>query len=162
MKKNNLLIMIFAAVLFFSATAALFAHEHKPPHKGTLVVFGEDFCHVELVFDPASGKLSGFVLDGEAENPVRIVQKTIRMKLKINEKQVSIVLNAAANPLTGETVGDTSEFSAVITGLKGLSRFSGTIVYANIKGVTFKNVDFMYPEGNENMKPAAADKAKAK
>ena len=160
--KNNLMITVFVSILLFAAVAVLFAHEHKPPHNGTLVVFGEEFSHVELVLDPASGKLTGFVLDGEAENPVRLTQRAIRLKLKINDKQVSIALKAAANPLTGETAGDTSEFSAVIAGLKGLSRFSGTIVYAKIKGVTFRNVDFMYPEGNENMKPAAAGKAEAK
>jgi hypothetical protein len=42
-------------------------HEHTAPHGGSLVEFGEEFAHIELVLDSATGVLTAYVLDGEAE-----------------------------------------------------------------------------------------------
>ena len=38
-------------------------HEHHAPHGGTPVVLGDEAYHLELVRDPAKGKLQAFVLD---------------------------------------------------------------------------------------------------
>ena len=46
-------------------------HEHTAPHGGTLVVFGNEFAHIELVLDQTTGKLTAYVLDGEAEKSVQ-------------------------------------------------------------------------------------------
>jgi hypothetical protein len=46
-------------------------HEHKAPHGGTPVVLGNEAYHLEFVLDPATGKLSAYVLDGEMEKFVR-------------------------------------------------------------------------------------------
>lgn len=150
MRKNNLLKITLAVLMMVSGAATIFAHEHKPPHKGTLVEFGEEFAHLELVLDPKSGKLTGYLLDGEAENPVRIQQSSILLKLNKNGKPLSLNLKAVANPLTGEVKGDTSEFAAVSMKLKGVPQFSGTVVLIKVKGTTFRKVDFKYPEGNEH------------
>ena len=63
------------AVLALVFAANVSAHQHKAPHKGTLVEFGEEFAHLELVLDQATGKISAWVLDGEAEKAVRVAQK---------------------------------------------------------------------------------------
>ena len=44
-------------------------HEHHAPHHGALEVLGDEFAHVELVLDEKTGRLTAYVLDGEAENP---------------------------------------------------------------------------------------------
>ena len=80
-------------VLFVALQAS--AHEHHPPHKGTLVEFGEEFAHLELVLDPATGKLTAYALDGEAEKAVRL-------------KQTEIVVETAPD-------------NAIVTGLKLLT-----------------------------------------
>lgn len=152
MKRINVLTKMLIATLFILPANLVFAHEHKPPHNGTLVECGEEFAHLELLLDQDSGKLTGYVLDGEAENPVRIEQSTIRLKLDVNGKPLSLTLKAVANPLSGEVKGDTSEFSAVSVKLKDIRQFSGTVVLIKVKGTTFKNVDFRYPEGNEAAK----------
>jgi hypothetical protein len=163
MKMTNIIVRVmFAAVLLISAAGVVIAHEHKPPHNGTLVECGEEFAHLELLSDAASGKLTGFVLDGEAENPVRIRQSSIRLKLTVDGKAILLNLKAVANPLTGEVIGDTSEFSAVSKNLKGVQRFSGTVVLIKVKGETFRNVDFKYPEGNEVLKPEGHGQEKSK
>lgn len=126
-------------------------HEHTAPHGGTLVVFGDEFAHIELVLDQATGKLTGYVLDGEAEKPVRLSQKTVELKIhrEDTESDFTLQLSGVANVLTGETEGDTSQFEAQSDGLKSASEFHAEIVSITVKGQTFTNVDFEFPEGNE-------------
>jgi hypothetical protein len=115
-------------------------HHHTAPHGGTLIRLGDEFAHIELVLD--SGKLTAYVLDGHAENAVRIEQKSLRISID----GVDVDLAGVENPLTGEKVGDTSEFTGQI---KNVPRFTGRIPSVTIKGQTFKDVSFTFPEGNE-------------
>src|SRR5258708_31278652 len=124
-------------------------HEHKPPHQGTLVEFGEEFAHLELVLDEATGQLTGYVLDGEAEKPVRIEQKEIVLKVKGKPPEAAVALKAAGNTLTGEKPGDTSQFNGQSDTLKGLKVFDAAVVEITVKGKEFKHVSFNYPKGNE-------------
>ena len=126
-------------------------HEHTAPHGGTLVVFGDEFAHIELVLDQTTGKLTGYVLDGEAEKSVRLSQKTIEVKIHREdiESEFSLQLSGVANVLTGETEGDTSQFAAQSDELKSASEFHAEIVSIAIKGQMFTDIDFEFPEGNE-------------
>ena len=132
-------------------------HEHTAPHGGTLVVLGEEFAHLELVLDPGAGSLTGYILDGEAENAVRIGQEGIEIKVKdtlppegeTDRAGYVLILKAVSNVLTGETAGDTSEFAARSDKLKGVQKFDAVISVINIKGQTFRNTGFRFPEGNE-------------
>ena len=114
-------------------------HEHTAPHGGTLVVFGDEFAHIELVLDQTTGKLTGYVLDGEAEKPVRLSQKTVELKIhrEDTESDFTLQLSGVANVLTGETEGDTSQFAAQSEALKGASEFHAEIVSIDIKGQMF-------------------------
>lgn len=123
-------------------------HDHIAPHGGTLVAFGDEFAHLEFVLDEKTGKLSAYALDGEAENPVRVKQTEIEIGIK-KPSVFSVKLNAVENSLTGEKVGDTSEFAAASEQLKNLQAFDATIISINIKGKDFKNVEFNFPKGNE-------------
>jgi hypothetical protein len=134
-------------LLLFGTTAV--AHEHHPPHKGTLIEFGEEFAHLELVLDPATGKLTAYALDGEAEKAVRIKQGTIEIKITGIKDLPSITLKAQSNALTGEKEGDTSEFSATSDRLKNVKEFDGVVAALTIRGKEFKDVKFNFPKGNE-------------
>lgn len=146
-------------VLLFTALAAWFwlavpvaAHEHKPPHGGTLVVFGAEAAHLELVLEAASGKLTGYVLDGEAEKAVRVKQKDIELKLVLagaETKELALTLKARANVLTGETEGDSSEFAGQADALKEAKTFDAVLMSIEIKGQTYAKVAFNFPKGNE-------------
>ena len=126
-------------------------HEHTAPHGGTLVVFGKEFAHLELVLDKATGKLTGYVLDGEAEKPIRLAQKAIELKLSMDAgKKSALQLMAVANTLTGETEGDTSQFAGQSDVLKSATKFKAEIASIAVKGKTFTNVAFGFPEGNEH------------
>lgn len=124
-------------------------HEHTAPHGGTLVVLGDEFAHLELVLDPDEGTLRGYVLDGEAESPVRLEQEEIEMKIDVVRGSAALKLNAVSNVLTGETAGDSSEFSAQSDKLKGVERFGAVITAITVKGSEFQEVEFRFPEGNE-------------
>jgi hypothetical protein len=137
-----------AAVLALSWPLAAAAHEHHAPHKGVLCEFGEEFAHVEIVLDPADGTLTVYALDGEAEKPVRLKQKELKVSVNgLKGKPVVLTLKAQANELTGEKVGDTSEFSARDARLKGVKAPKGKVVSILIKGKAFKNTAF--PEAEE-------------
>jgi hypothetical protein len=155
-------IMIAASFALFLSLSALRAeeghlHEHTAPHSGTLVVLGEEFAHVELVLDPGAGSLTAYILDGEAENAVRISQKYIDIKIKeTTQQEISaeksgyvIRLEAVSDVLTGETPGDTSELTAQSERLKGVQEFDAVILAIDIKGRTFTNICFRFPDGNE-------------
>ena len=126
-------------------------HEHTAPHGGTLVVLGEEFAHVEFVLEKATGKLTGYVLDGEAEKPIRLTEKTIGLKInRLNSDQtLALQLKAVANVLTGETEGATSHFAGQSDELIGATEFHAEIASIVVKGQTFVDVDFEFPDGNE-------------
>jgi len=124
-------------------------HEHHAPHQGTLVEFGEEFAHLELVLDPATGQLTGYLLDGEAEKPVRIEQREIQVNVQAKTGDFAAVLKAVGNALTGEKPGDTSQFEGHADGLKGLKVFDASIAKVTVKGKDFAGVPFNFPKGNE-------------
>ncbi len=131
-------------------------HEHTAPHGGTLVVLGDEFAHLELVLDPDEGKLSGYVLDGEAESPVRIEQEDIEIQIvapdtdgNVAASELPLRLSAVYNILTEEKEGDTSEFAVRSERLKGLKQFGAIITAINVKRREFQEVEFRFPEGNE-------------
>ena len=126
-------------------------HEHTAPHGGTLVVLGEEFAHVEFVLDETTGKLTAYVLDGEADKPIRLTEETIELNVKRlnSEETMTLQLQAVPNVLTGETEGDTSQFEGQSEALVGATEFHAEIASIAVKGQTFAHISFEFPEGNE-------------
>jgi hypothetical protein len=144
-------ICLILACLCFAA-APLPAHEHKPPHHGSLQVFGKELAHLELLLDAKTGKLTAYALDGEAEHSVRLVQASIKIRVLRSIPQrppFTVVLHAVANPLTGETVGDSSQFEGDNGRLAGLTAFEGQCEKVTLRGLKFPSTRIKYPEGNE-------------
>ncbi len=145
--------VVFTLLAVISLLSTALAHEHHPPHQGILIVLGEEFAHLELVFDNTTGTLTAYSLDGEAENAVPLTQTEIVFKLTPpGGAPFDLPLRAVKNVLTGETVGNTSQFSGQSDSLKGLIKFSGTITSVTTRGQSFKDVRFAFPEGNDNDK----------
>jgi hypothetical protein len=125
-------------------------HHHHPPHAGTAVVLGDEAYHIELVLDPARGVLDAYILDGEMENFVRSADRSFVISARAAGKPHELVLNAVANPETGETAGDTAQFEGTADWLRGASAFDGTIRSVTIRGSTFSGVEFDFPKGNDS------------
>lgn len=125
------------------------SHEHTAPHGGTLIAFGEEFAHLELVLDSKSGQLTAYVPDGEAEKSIPLAQEIIEIEVEKPEA-FNIRLEAVENELTGEKRGATSEFRVVAEELKGQSEFDAAIRSLTVRGREFKKVHFNFPQGNED------------
>lgn len=117
-------------------------HAHTAPHGGTLVELGEHAYNVELLRDPATGKLSAWILDGHAENFVRIKAASFEAIATVAGEKRPLTFKAVANPATGETVGDTSQFEAEAAWLKATPAFTGVITSLEVRGSRFANVPF--------------------
>lgn len=121
-------------------------HVHKAPHGGTLVEVGEHAYNVELVRDAAAGKLTAYILDGHAENFVRIAVPSFELVAITGGAKKALTLTAVANPATGETVGNTSQFEAQADWLKSTGEFPGSITALEIRGTKFQNVALYFPK----------------
>ena len=120
-------------------------HTHSAPRGGVLVVLAEETAHVEVLLDADSGHLSLYVLGPHAETPVRVTQQTLSLTLQVAGGEHRVTLPAVASELTGETVGDSSEFSAVVEALRGVQVFTGTIDEVSARGTTYSDVAITYP-----------------
>lgn len=132
-------------------------HEHVAPHGGTLVSLRDHVGHLEFVLDKAAGVLTMYVLDGHAEQPVRLTYDTMMVTLHdaANAKFVDLQLKPVENELTGEKVGDSSQFVAGSEDLKGFDRFTIMLPAFEFKGVVLPSMNASFPEGDmkENVIP---------
>jgi hypothetical protein len=120
-------------------------HVHTAPHGGTLVEIGDHAYNLELVRDNAAGKLTAYVLDGHAENFVRIAAPSFTLIAMPGGQYTPLVMKAVANASTGETVGDTSQFEVQADWLKDAPDFSG-IFTIEIKGTKFEQAAYHLPK----------------
>lgn len=115
------------------------------PHGGTVVALGS-VAHLEFVHDPSSGLLTAYVLDAEAAAVTRIPAKTITVEVTPpGGTAVTLALASTANGLTGDTVGNSSQFGAANPALKGVTAFAGVVKNAAVGTETFTDVAFSYP-----------------
>jgi hypothetical protein len=122
------------------ATPGQGGHTHTAPHGGTLVELGEHAYNIELVRDSAEGKLTAYILDGHAENFIRIPAESFELIAVTGGERKSLTMKAVANTTTGETVGNTAQFEAQADWLKTTGEFPGTISSLEIRGTKFENV----------------------
>lgn len=122
--------------------------EHAPPatpHGGTAVKLGMA-AQLELVHDPSSGLLTAYVLNAAGTESLRIAAKTITLEVTPpGGAATALVLAATANGLTGDTVGNSSQFGGTLAALKGVTAFTGAVKAATVGSDSFTNIRFGYP-----------------
>jgi hypothetical protein len=59
------------------------AHGEKGPHDGALVAIGDGAAHLEVVLDAETGKVTAYVLDGSAQNPVTITAEKLQIDFTV-------------------------------------------------------------------------------
>ena len=131
------------------AAVAPHRHEHHPPHGGTPVVLGNEEYHLELVSDPAAGKLTAFVMDGELENFIRLAVPSFTVVVPEPAPERLLVFQAVANGASGETVGDTSQFEAQAQWLRTTTNFNAVLPLLAVRNKSYTNVAFNFPRGND-------------
>jgi hypothetical protein len=120
-------------------------HAHVAPHGGVLVEVGDHAYNLEFLRDAASGRLSVWVLDGHAENFTRIKAASLDLVATVGAEKRALTLKAVANPATGETVGDTSQFDVQADWLKTAPAFDGSVPALEIRGTKFGPIQFKLP-----------------
>lgn len=125
-------------------------HRHDAPHGGALIEIGDRVGHLEFVLDAATGTLTMYALDGEAEHAVPLHSLGIAMQISLpNKGPVTVQLRPESNVLTGETEASTSQYSARSDDLKGVTEFSGVLPEMAFRGMELENVAVAYPGGGE-------------
>lgn len=128
------------------------SHTHTAPHGGVLVELGDHAAALELRFDAARGVLQAWVLDGHAENFVRIAQPRFEVEARAGETGRLLDFVAVADTMTGETVGDTALFEVEAEWLRAAKAFDGRVKAITVRGNTYRDVSFRYhePETHEH------------
>ncbi len=115
------------------------------PHGGTVLKMGT-VAGLEFVHDPSSGMLTAYVLDAAGTATMRSPAKAIAVEVTpTGGNKVSLSLVSTANGLTGDVVGNSSQFGGTTPSLKGVTTFSGVVTSFAAGGQTFTNVSFSYP-----------------
>ncbi len=113
MSKVIRLASVFAIVAGLICDKAVRAEDHEGPHKGTLVEWGDEEYHLELVTDAKAGTVTVYVYgdhkDFEKGKAKAIDAKSLVLTVK-GEKSVTIKLDAA--PAKGDPAGKTSVYTA--------------------------------------------------
>lgn len=113
------------------------------------MVLGREAFHLELVRTAETGLLTCYILDGHMESFLRIPAPSLALETTVSNRTATLDLLPVANAATGEKAGDTSQFEAKADWLKTTTTFAGRIPTITIRGATFTNVTFRFPEGNE-------------
>lgn len=116
-------------------------HVHKPLMGGELVELGNHEFNLEFKYDAARGVLQAWVLDAHAENFVRVGMASFDIQEASGARRVA-TLQAVANPITGETPGDTSAFEGAVPWLKEFKHFDGVVRAVKVRGAEFRDVAF--------------------
>ena len=124
--------------------AAEGGHEHAAVHEGAVMVeIGDHFAQLEARVDPEAGVLELWFWDHE--NAVRLADESLAVEVTVGDVTGVVICAAQASALTGETVGDSSEFRGESELLVGAERVSGVVLGATVRGTAFERIEFTWP-----------------
>ena len=119
-------------------------HGHQPKNGGQLVEVGQHQFNLEVLAEPAPGRLTLWVLDAHAENYVRLTNASLPLTLVAAGETHPLTLRAVPNAASGETVGDTSQFEATDPWLTRHPEFAGQLDSLTLRGKSFTNLTFRH------------------
>jgi hypothetical protein len=117
---------------------------HQPQHVGEFLVAAKDHvANVGILPNFADGEMRVYLYDGCVEEYVRTDQVEIPITVNLPDGPRKFIAMAQANEaLTGETIGDTSEFLVKDDALKGVEHVTGMIQEVNFLGARYTNLEF--------------------
>ncbi len=101
-------------------------HDHADvgPSGGTLILWGEEEYHCELVIEVGPGAVTVNVLDGNLKKLVPIDAKTLSLTLQATPP---VVLTLTPKPNEGDTAGKSSRFVVTNDSLKANKSWKGSL-----------------------------------
>ena len=128
-------------------------HVHTAPHGGQLLSLGkhESGFNLELVLHE-QGFLQIYVIDACAENFIRISANSIDIEFTDeNNNTKTILCEPIEDPVTGETIGDTSLFTSTVPVNKNLP-LTGVIKKLNIREFSYEDIEINFSGKLDNEK----------
>ena len=117
-----------------------------PQHGGFLIMLGDEAGYLELVVDSVEGKLTAYVLDNRAKDPVGLGQSSFDLELVrrvVMGKGVEVI---TYNLSLSSANSDNSAFSVQDDRLKDIDSFQGNIGTISLNGQDFNNISFSFPQ----------------
>lgn len=147
MKAITHLLFIASVLFFFSCGEEQHeethsVHNHPAPHGGQLVELGEHGSgfNLELVLHE-QGFLQVYVLDAHVQNFVRISANSIDIEITDqNGNTKNITCEPVADPITGESIGNTSLFTSAER-INEILPLKGVINQIDIMEASYENVE---------------------
>ncbi|MBT5914792.1 MAG: hypothetical protein HOH60_00440 [Opitutae bacterium] len=127
------------------------AHNHPAPHGGQLVELGEHGSgfNLELVLHE-QGFLQIYVLDAHVQNFVRISANSIDIEITDQNGTARIITcEPIEDPITGETVGNTSLFTSTER-INEIIPLQGVINKIDIMEFPYENVEINFSGNQQN------------
>jgi hypothetical protein len=115
------------------AEKAQHSHDEVGPSGGTLVSWGDEEYHAELVFEADKGAVTANVLDGRAKKLVPIDAKSLTLTLQ-GTPPIFVKLSPKSNE--GDPDGLSSRFIATNDSLKAVKGLKGSLS-GTVKGKNF-------------------------
>ena len=116
------------------------AHVHHAAHGGTLIEVGAHQANLEVVCDREVGSMLVYICGPHAERPVRLAVEQIAINCAIGEDSFATVLQAQANALSQETIGDSATYAVTDERLKTTQPIRVTVPKLTIFGQEFKDI----------------------
>ena len=123
-------------------------HYHEPPHGGAGVTLGDEDTHIEFLAEPNTGIVYAWFYKPHMSSYLRVEFESFYVMVKRPNGELKMKFEAVANPGTGETVGDTSQFVAKADWIEEGKSFDAVLPEITVLGKVYQNMAFNYPKGN--------------
>ncbi|MFT4540196.1 MAG: hypothetical protein ACI841_001299 [Planctomycetota bacterium] len=120
------------------------AHVHVAPRGGLLIAVEAEYANIEFLVDPTTGELVAYLLDGHAQNAVRVAREEIQVSFEpaAGGDSFEVTLKAVNNPLSGDKPGACSEFRGSHGSLSKAGDWKLLIHEVELRGRTYRDVAF--------------------
>src|SRR5688500_12035413 len=117
-----------------------------PPHGGTPVAVGKHKYVLEFVRDAQAGTLQAYVMDAHFEKLVSVPETNFTLLAKVagREERAEFGRMPATPPSKD---GSSYLFATRGEWIKGATKFEGLIPTITLKGRTYTNIAFPFPQG---------------
>lgn len=113
-----------------------------------MVVLGEEEFHLEVLSDPAAGRLVVHVLDGHLEGYIRLPEPALEVVVRLADGERRLALDAVRRGTNAAAPETTAVFAGEADWLQGLTRFQAEFPLLQIRGREYRHVRFDHPGGN--------------
>jgi hypothetical protein len=123
----------------------------NPPHGGTPVLVAAHKYHLELVRDGNRGVIQAYVLAANLHDFIPVPETNFTLRAMVSRGQTEHLEFQRVTNSTTATLADPSFlFEGRAEWVKVVKNFDGLIPAITVKGATFTNISFPFPEGTQH------------